>query len=327
MKRTIQRRIAAKKRKVEQRLAKALVADAPRPMLGRGNIKYELADRAQGIACGGIGLIDRMVQKVHLAKRIDERVQVLKRHSPYHESDHVLNIAYNGLCGGRVLEDIELRRNNEAFLNALGAKSIPDPTTAGDFCRRFGVDDIEHLMTAFNETRLEVWRRQPKAFTDETARIDADGTLVPTTGECKAGMDISYNGVWGYHPLVVSLANTQEPLFIINRPGNSVSSEGVVPLYDASIVLCRRAGFTDILLRGDTDFSRTSAAFDRWTEDGVRFIFGYKAWKNLVNAVEQQPEKLYHELVRRAERAIATKPRMSRSTKSEGKTTFSDHEI
>ena len=309
MKRKIQRRIASRKQKAERRLKAALRSHAPLPMLSGANIKYELSERARGIGCGGIGLIHRLVTEVGLAPTIDSHLRLLKRHSPYHESDHVLNIAYNALCGGRVLEDIELRRNDAAFLDALGVQSIPDPTTAGDFCRRFEASDVQDLMRAINETRLDVWRRQPASFTEETARIDADGTIVPTTGECKEGMDISYNGVWGYHPLVVSLANTREPLFITNRPGNSVSATGVAPLFDDAIELCRRAGFRDVLLRGDTDFSRTTGEFDRWTDDGVRFVFGYKRCEKVVDEANALPEKLYREFVRRAERAIKTKPR------------------
>src|SRR5258708_6482669 len=97
-------------------------------------------------------------------------------------------------------------------------------------------------MEAINETRLKVWARQPEAFRAETARIDADGTIVPTTGECKEGMDIAYNGQWGYSALVVSLANTGEPLYLKNRPGNRPSHEGVIGLFDQAIALCRRAG-------------------------------------------------------------------------------------
>ena len=107
------------------------------------NIQYEIAQRDRGLAYGGIGLIHRMVGKIELAKAIDEKLELLKLHLPYHESDHVLNIAYNSILDGTCLEDIELRRNDEVFLDTLGAQRIPDPTTAGDFCRRFGEEDVE----------------------------------------------------------------------------------------------------------------------------------------------------------------------------------------
>jgi len=148
----------------------------------------------------------RLARDSGLVRAINQRVEVLKLHSPYHESDHVLNIAYNVLCGGRTLEDIELRRNDVAYLNALGAESIPDPTTAGDFCRRFKKPSIEALMDAINDARLYVWKSQPRSFFEQTARIDADGSLVDTDGECKEGIDFNYKGTCGYHPLLVSFA-------------------------------------------------------------------------------------------------------------------------
>jgi hypothetical protein len=232
-------------------------------------------------------------------------------HMPYHESDHVLNVAYNILCGGRTLEDIELRRNDSTHLDALDTHCIPDPTTAGDFCRRFHSLNIERLMDAINETRVEVWKKQGPAFFEQTAKIDADGTIVPTGGNCKEGMALSYNGIWGYHALLVSFANTREPLFFLNRSGNRPSQEGVVPLFDKAIALCRKAGFLDILLRGDTDFSIT-AEFDRWTEEGVRFVFGYDAHANLKEIAGNTPENEYRKLVRKAQRKFRKTARRRR---------------
>jgi len=156
------------------------------------------AARATGRRHGGIGAIHQLVQSVGLAERIDEELCVLKQPKPYLDSDHVLNIAYNLLCGGRVLEDIEVRRNDVVFLDALGARAIPDLTTAGDYCRRFDEGAIWRLMDIINDLRAAIWRKQPASFTSATARIDADGTFVPTSGECKEGMDMSYKGVWGY---------------------------------------------------------------------------------------------------------------------------------
>ena len=253
-------------------------------------------------------MIARLVDNVALAAEIDTSVRVLRQHRPYHESDHVLNIAYNALCGGTRLDDIEARRNDAVFLDGLGAAALPDPTTAGDFCRRFDETSIIDLQEAINRARARVWSRQPACFFAQTARIDADATIVGTDGECKAGIDIAYNGTWGYSALMVSLANTAEPLYLALHGANRPSHEGVVPLYDRAIGLCRRAGFADVLLRGDTDFSLT-AEFDRWDADGVRFVFGYDARANLVERANDADQDLYHELVRRAEAQVATRAR------------------
>ena len=308
MNNTIRRAFISRKNEIHRRLDGASRADGGKPVMQASNIHYEIADRAAGIAHGGIGAMKMLVDKVGLTRRIDEKVHVLKQHNPYYESDHVLNIALNCLCGGQVLEDIELRRNDSVHLDALGAESIPDPTTAGDFCRRFESDDIHDLMNATNETRLELWQKQGPEFFEQTAIIEADGTLVPTTGECKEGMDTNYKGIWGYNPLLVSLANTQEPLFIKNRSGNRPSHEGAPALFDKAIELCRRGGFTDILLRGDTDFSLTGE-FDRWDADGVGFIFGFDASSKMLDYGWTRPESDFDELVRRTEREIKTRPR------------------
>lgn len=303
MNRKIRRMLAAEKRKIDKRLADAVEVNTGGPVLKGGNTRYELAEKTRAIAFGGIGAIHQLVQRLGLPKRIDESLRLLKIHQPYHESDHVLSITYNAFCGGRTLEDLEIRRMDRTFLDALGARSIPDPTTAGDFCRRFDSDDVNALMDAINDTRVPLWRSQPPAFRSATARIDADGTLVSTTGECKEGMDVSYNGVWGYHPLLVSLANTGEPLYIVNRSGNRPSHEGVAPYFDKAVALCRSAGFEDILLRGDTDFAQT-AHFDRWTKDGVRFVFGFDANPKAKNWAEAVPDECYEELKTRADQAF-----------------------
>ena len=217
----IREMVEARKKSIEKRLdSNSIPTGMGKPIMTASNIKYEIAERTQAITYGGIGLIHKLARESGLIDAINRNVNLLKLNLPYHESDHVLNIAYNALCEGRCLEDIELRRNDETFLDALGAQRIPDPTTEGDFCRRFTRPfDIGCLHNAINEARLNVWARQPDSFFDQ-ATIDMDGHVLETTGQCKKGMDMAYNGKWGYHPLIISLAETGEVLAIKNRSGN-----------------------------------------------------------------------------------------------------------
>src|SRR5262245_64443376 len=129
-------------------------------MMTARNIRYEIAERGRGIAVGGIGTIHALARQVGLIDAIDRRLELLKSHLPYHESDHVLALAYLPLCGGTCLQDLELLRNDEVLLDALGARRIPDPTTAGDFCRRFTPDTIFTLLDIIDDTRIRVWEGQ-----------------------------------------------------------------------------------------------------------------------------------------------------------------------
>jgi hypothetical protein len=309
------RRVAAARRKIERRLEEAAPSgDRGRPMMGAAKASYEVAARTEATIHGGIALAHRVATLSGLIAAINERLNILKIHCPYHESDHVLNVAFNAMCGGQTLDDIELRRNDAAFLNALQADSIPDPTTAGDFCRRFDESDIRDLMDAIDEARLHVWALQGDELTSQTAVIDSDGSIVETTGECKQGMGMSYKGIWGYHPLIVTLANTGEVLYIANRSGNRPSHEGAASYFDMAITLCRRGGFEDVMLRGDTDFSLT-ANFDRWDDDGVRFVFGYDVSATMRSFAEDEQaldEDGYRELKRRADDAFSGKKRRAR---------------
>jgi len=280
------------------------------------NLHYEMAERTRGFAYGGLGAIHLLAQRTGLIAALDQELHLLQRHLPYHESDHVLNIAYNILCHGDCLEDLERLRNDEVYLDALGAQRIPDPTTAGDFCRRFSEPEVLRLMETINQVRLGVWKKQPETFFRQ-AIVEADGTIAETTGECKEGMDVSYKGIWGYHPLMISLANTGEPLYLVNRSGNCTSSQSAAAYFDRAIDLCLAGGFHQILLRGDTDFSQTEH-LDRWDDrPQVRFIFGIDAMPNLVTLAEGLPESLWKPLHRPAKYEVRTEPRGRRENVKE----------
>jgi hypothetical protein len=266
-------------------------------MMTSHRIDYEVGANIAATSFGGIGAVHRLAVKTGLVELIDGRLELLQVHLPYHESDHVLNLAYNVLCGGTRLQDLERLRHDAAYMDALGADLIPDPTTAGDFCRRFSESDVLALMEAINAVRPALWTSRGRDLLGELAYIDVDGTMAPTTGAHKAGMDISYKGIWGYHPLIVSLANTKEVLYVVNRPGNQTSHAGAAGWIDRAIDLLEPHA-PRICLRGDTDFSLT-ANFDRWAET-VDFIFGMDCNDTMRSRAEALPEAAWSRLQRRA---------------------------
>ena len=301
------KRQAARQARVARRLKHREDDVREAPVMGARNIDYELATRTQAVGAGGIGAMHLLSRKVGLVDAIDARLHLLKIHKPYHESDHVLNLAYNALCGGHRLDDLEQRRCDEAYLNGLGADRVPDPTTAGDFCRRFQETDVKELLEAINESRVQVWRQQPSEFFGE-AVLDVDGAKVETTGECKQGMDISHDGKWGYQAQIVSLANTGEVLYVSNHPASRPSHEGAARYLDRAASLCSEAGFRRVRMRGDTDFTQTPE-LDAWDEQGHVFNFGMDAMPNLKDMAEILPEEAWSPLERPPRYKVKTTPR------------------
>lgn len=282
--------------------------DHDRPMLSAAGIQYESAGRNTATCYGGIGLAHSVAQQSGLADAIDCHVELLQSHFPYHESDHVLSIAFNAMTDGTCLEDLKKKRCDEAYLNALGAKRIPDASTAGDFCRRFETkQDIDSLHAAIDEARRNVWALQPDEFFD-CATVDMDGSIVETTGECKFGMDMSYKGIWGYHPLLISLAETREPLRIVNRSGNQTSEDGAALECDGVADYLQSCGFRKIVFRGDTAYSQTQH-LDRWDDRGVTFYFGYRAMANVEELAENLAKSRWKKLKRPPRHTVKTEPR------------------
>ena len=198
--RTRAARLRGEETAIKRRLQRAVRPNVTGPVLGQANIAYELSARTKGTAHGGIGAIAKLVNSCGLAGEIDCSLELLKLHKPYYESDHVLNIAYNTLCGGQRLEDIEARRCDRVLLDGLGTESLPDPTVARPARR---------VLRAAGGDRRRCQHRGDRRC-DQTG----DGHLLQRH--------------LGYSALVVSLANTKEPLYLGLLGANRPSHEGVI---------------------------------------------------------------------------------------------------
>jgi len=261
---------------------------------------------------GGLVLAQQFVRRFSVAKRLDNALRLFKRHAPYHESDHVLALAYTLYADGTCLEDQAALQGSEAVRRMVGACRIPDPTTAGDFLRRFTTgQDVEQLSEVIDEVEEAVWsklsrhvRRRRKKH--ELALVDLDGHIKALYGVHKEGADFSYDRRWSYQPLVVSLGGSGECLKVVNQPGSARSSDAAgKALRD---VLPRVKGhFQNAIVRGDTDFDR-SDVFNAAIEVGAYFAIGGRLYPNRAALVQAIGEERWQPFVPRADREEPSGP-------------------
>ena len=261
---------------------------------------------------GGLVLAQQFVRRFGVAKRLDNALMLFRRHTPYHESDHVLALAYTLYADGRCLEDQAALQGSEAVRRLVGACRIPDPTTAGDFLRRFRTAQaVEQLAGVTDEVEEEVWsklsrhvRRRRKKH--ELALVDLDGHIKPLYGVQKEGADFSYDGRWSYQPLVVSLGGSGECLKVVNQPGSARSSDAAAQALKEVLPRVRRH-FRNAIVRGDTDFDR-SDVFNAAIDAGAYFAIGGRLYPNRAALVEAIAEENWQPFVPRADRQERSEP-------------------
>lgn len=264
--------------------------DGDRPVFRTRRVRLQTEKRGKVIPYGGLALAHKLVHRLGLADAIDQELTLLKLHLPYHESDHVLTHAYNIFSGGTCIEDIASLQDSEAFRNLVGACRVPDPTTAGDFLRRFDEYSLGVMDTVLDEQRDRLWKLLP-ARMRRRATVDLDSTLKPVYGECKQGADFSYKGTWSYHPLLISVAETNECLRLINRSGNTGSADGVEDALDPCLGHLTDS-FRRVIVRGDSAFYRKNL-ITLCEAHGADFALVMDGMEVLVKAAQALPERRF----------------------------------
>lgn len=242
---------------------------------------------------GGLALAVRFVAKLRVAQRIDKALPLLRVHRGYFESDHVLTHVYNLFSGGTCIEDIGHLQHSEPIRRLLGTEHIPDPTTAGDFLRRFDASDIDRLDRVGDEIQQDVWKHSYGRKRQAEVLVDVDSHVHHVYGNQMEGCDYTYKGGFGYHPLVLSIAGTQECLRIINRSGNVESSDGTVDALEDVFPLLK-SRFKRVVVRGDSAFAK-GRIFDKCEEHGAFFAVVSPEQQNFHSLAENIDEEDWEE--------------------------------
>jgi hypothetical protein len=258
----------------------------PGPVFHQRRVRVQMEQRGKITPYGGLCLAHDLAMRLELDRDINRSLSLLRLHLPYLESDHILTHVYNQYVGGGCIEDIAHLQHSDAIKHLVGACRIPDPTTAGDFLRRFHEPHLRALQGVIDRAREKVWRQMPRSRR-KTATIDLDSTIKMVYGECKQGADFSYNGKWSYHPFLATLAETHEPLRTINRPGNAASADGAADVLGEVLPMVKRH-FGQLFVRGDSKFYQ-HAILAECRRQGARFAFMMDGYANLQELADDLP--------------------------------------
>ncbi len=235
--------------RVQRAFPKNLKDGIPLKIRPGHTIRLEVTDEALTVHTG-LSLFYAMAEALEVPRILDERVHVKERERGYPESEHILALAANAFVGGDYLDDLEALREDMAIQKAIGRKEIPDPTTAGDFCRRFTLGHILQMNQAFAQIQARVYQRR-KEITAWT--IDVDAKVHEVYGAKKEGAEKSYNGIYSLQPMYAFVHETEEMLHSELRTGNTHPGAKAVAFLRR---MSRKipAGIQEIYLRSDSAF-------------------------------------------------------------------------
>jgi len=286
-----------------------------RPVIRNRQVRVQIQERGEITPYGGLSLAHDLAMRLGIDRDINHSMELLRLHLPYFNSDHLLTHVYNQYVGGSCIEDIAHLQHSDAIKHLTGACRIPDPSTAGDFLRRFNRSNLRAFQQVIDRAREKVWRQMPNSR-KRVATIDMDSTIKPVYGECKQGADFSYTGKWSYHPLLLTLAETRELLRTLNRSGNAVSADGATAALKEVLPMVKRH-FGKVYVRGDSAFYQ-KAIIAQCVRNHVGFALVMDSYANLIAMAENLPESAWKPFsAHAAQKAARTDPRRKTRRKRE----------
>jgi len=275
--------------------------EGERPVFRNRQVRVQVQQRGEITPYGGLSLAHDLAMRLGIDRESNDSLRMLRLHLPYFESDHLLTHVYNQYVGGSCIEDIAHLQHSDAVKHLVGACRIPDPTTAGDFLRRFNPRNLRAFQEVIDRAREKVWRQMPNARKG-VATIDMDSTLKEVYGECKQGADFSYTGKWSYHALLLTLAETHELLRTLNRPGNVASADGAAAALKEVLPMVRRH-FGKVYVRGDSAFYQ-KAIIAQCVRHHVGFALVMDGFANLIHKAESLPESAWKPFSAHSEKRV-----------------------
>lgn len=237
----------------------------------------------------GLQVPAALAQKLGVAELVDERVRLPKGVAGRANcGTKAMTVIGAMLAGADSIDDTDVLRTGAApeLFDQIRA-----PSTIGTWLRGFNWAAVRMLDAVSREVLARAWQAGLGPDLDADLTIDLDSTVCQVYGAKKQGAKYGYTKVRGYHPLLATLAGTNEVLHARMRGGNAGSARGAASLVRETISRVRNAGATGALtLRADSAFySKTFIAACR--DHDARFSVTVKQLKPIKQAIAAIPDE------------------------------------
>ncbi len=221
---------------------------------------------------------DRMGLTKALSRGLRDVFSNQREHDP---GAVVRDLAVMLVDGGDCLSDLATLREQPDLFGGVAS----DPT-AWRIIKRLGASGLGALRQARAVARARAWNRgaAPKHII-----LDMDASLVTAHSE-KEGAAPTYKRGFGFHPLLCSLAGTDEVLAGKLRPGNAGANTtgDHIEVFDEAVEQVPVDRRRSIVMRADSA-GATHGLLDHVVEHGARFSVGFDLTEPVRDAVLAVP--------------------------------------
>jgi hypothetical protein len=243
-------------------------------------------------AVANAGLIQpaTLAERLGLRELFDEYVDLGDAPGRANVGLKAMTLIYSALAGGDCIDDAGQMRV-AATPEVLG-HGVRAPSTLGIFLRSFTWGHVAQFDRVLDESIRHGWAAGAGPG-EGPVTIDVDSTICETYGLSKQGARFGHTNARGFHPLLATLAGSQEVISVRLRGGNAHTGRGAGGFLTQVFNRVRRAGATGpIVLRADSGFYNSKVT-DACRKANVSFSITVKASKKLHKVIAAIPAQAW----------------------------------
>jgi hypothetical protein len=270
-------------------------------------------DDPKSVASAGLMLPMSLAQQLGIESRIDRSLPARGLGRRPNGGAKALSVVSSLLAGGEFITDIAVL-DSGATSRVLG-HDVYSPSRCGEWLRSLTETDVVQLGRVNAGLIGETWRTGlgPGSIGgscgEDAVRLvlDIDSTVIQTYGNDKEGTSKrNYQGITGYHPLILAEAETGQVISGRLRDGNAAPARDAAVFLDDSFQQMGRtlAAVDETVVRADSGFY-TKGFIDTCITNNVRFSITIRQQAPIRDLIESIDNNGYEPVPSKGRQQIA----------------------